>query len=95
MRNIYGAFSAVVLAAGLLAACVSAEQDGETCEGYGFKAGSDAYANCKMELDSRRSAKMAAVGAAMQSAGNNYSASMRPTNCTYTGNRYAVYQSCY
>lgn len=81
-----------------LAGCVSVEEDGESCEGYGFKSGSDAYAACMMELDTRRSDKRAAFGAALQTAGNNYSAAMRPprpVNCTYTGYGNSVRQACY
>ena len=82
----------------VLVGCVTAEDESKTCQGYGFKPGSEAFAGCMMDLDNRRSDRRAAVGSAMQSAGNNYSAAMRPVppmNCTYTGNRYTVRQSCY
>ena len=82
----------------LLAGCVSTEQNAATCEGYGFKPATDAFGQCMMELDMRQSDKQAAFGAALQSAGNNYSAAMRPrsvqANCTYNQLGASVYQTC-
>lgn len=82
----------------LLAGCVSSEQNAAKCGGYGFKSGTDGFANCMMELEGQQSAKMSAFGSAMQSAGNNYSAAMRPNtvqaNCTYNRMGTTTYQRC-
>jgi len=48
----------------LLAACVSAE---ERCSSYGFKPGTQAYANCAMQVSQENSDRAQRVGQALSS----------------------------
>lgn len=88
--------SALVI--GALAACtptaqqaeVLSSRDDQTCSGYGFQAGSEGYAACRMQLAQGREAvrqqQVMAASAAMQRIGDGYyaAAAANPTvtlNC--------------
>ncbi|MFT0893071.1 hypothetical protein [Pseudochelatococcus sp. G4_1912] len=43
---------------------MNAENDRNRCEGYGFKAGSEAFAKCRFDLDQRRDEEQNAMMAA-------------------------------
>lgn len=78
----------------LLAGCATSEQNSQTCAGYGFSPGTEPFANCMMKLDEQQSARLSSFGAAMQAAGNNYSARMQSTTCTYNVIGNTAYQTC-
>lgn len=57
--------SMMLISATLLGACVSSA---ETCESYGFKAGTDAHADCQIRVDADNSARRLAALQHMQRA---------------------------
>jgi hypothetical protein len=71
----------ILLAALLLAGCMSAEEriaaDNDQCAAYGFTAGTDAFAQCRQQLQAQRNAIL------MQ--GITTPQMMGPRNCTSYG----------
>lgn len=80
-----------------------AQKLGETCQAYGFKPGTDQFAQCIFQLDQNRIAenrrRRIAVGEALSEAGDNMqrnAAANRPINCTSTpGYGGTVQTRCY
>lgn len=77
-------------------------QDVATCSGYGFKIGTDKFAECRMQLDGERRAGDQAMAAAMLSRPQlpTYSPYLvpmprRPVNCTSMPIGNMVNTSCY
>jgi hypothetical protein len=71
-----------------------------SCEAYGFKAGTDAFSACILQLDQQRMAnardRRMAVAASMQQMGANMQANARrQSNCTYNRIGNSIQQYCY
>lgn len=73
----------------------------ETCTGYGFKRGTDAFAACMLQLDQQRIAenrqRRQAIGAALSDFGEDMqqSAAGSSVNCTSTRYKNIVRTNCY
>jgi hypothetical protein len=88
----------IIIGLGLVLASCQSEQPATgkalekivaTCAGYGFNAGTDAYAACVLQLDQNRIAQnrntRLRIGAALSAAGNGMQANAaanRPVNCS-------------
>lgn len=91
MKNVILAIGAALV----LSACqttspeVRMAQQKSSCEGYGFKAGSDAYAACMMQLDiaakQEDRERQRAIGEAFSEMGNSMQKN-RPVTCNTYGN---------
>jgi hypothetical protein len=71
----------LAVAAVTLGGCMTAEQrlarDQQSCAGYGFRPGTEAFAQCMMNVDQGRKNRLAAAAAANLAS---------PTTCVQTGN---------
>jgi hypothetical protein len=104
MHKTLGALAALAMLSG----CV-AEQPAKgaaltelqaSCEAYGFKAGTDAFSTCILQLDQQRMAnardKRMAVAASLQQMGAGMQANAsRQSNCTYRRYGNIIQQDCY
>lgn len=96
--------TSVLLAVALLAGCSTTSpeillaQNKTTCEGYGFKAGTDAYATCMMQLDLDQKQedrnRMRRVGSALSAMGQSM-APRRPVTCNTFGTAHRTYGTSY
>jgi hypothetical protein len=72
-------------------------QNQTTCERYGFKTGTDAYATCLMNLDQNQAQeerdRMRRVGAALSQMGNTYSQPRRTVTCNTFGTRTGTFNN--
>lgn len=72
----------------------------ESCAGYGFKAGTDAFNTCVMQLDQQRMSnarqnRMAAAESMQQIGANMQANARRNTSCTYNRIGNTIQQYCY
>jgi hypothetical protein len=104
MHKIFGALAALTMLSG----CV-AEQPAKgaaltelqaSCETYGFKAGTDGFSMCILQLDQQRMAnardrRMAVADSLQQTGASMQANARRQSNCTYNQIGNSIQQYCY
>ncbi len=95
-------FALVALAVGIAGCSTTTPaerlaQNQTACERYGFKAGTEAYATCLMNLDQRQQQedrdRMRRVGAALTQVGNSYPPPRQMVTCNTFGSRTGAFNN--